>query len=260
MGSRRLPGKVLLPLCGKPVLWHVLKRVEAARHIGKVLVATSECDEDDVISNFCKDNAIPHFRGSLTDVLDRFYHAAEDLMKKGFHISHIVRITADCPLIDPSVIDLVVEASLAHGTDYTSNVVPPTYPDGLDVEVIRYTALEFAYRNATYQSEREHVTPYIINNPVFTRFCVKNEKDNSDMRWTLDNPEDYQFIRKIYEGLYKEGEIFHMNDIIRFIKMNPEIQAFNSEYTRNEGYKRSLKLDRVVQRRLEGTGESDELR
>ena len=165
MGSTRFPGKVMTDLAGRPLLDHVVKRAQQAHMLTLVRVATSDCPADDIIAQFCKEEEIPYFRGSEEDVLDRFYHAAEH-----FSADVIVRLTADCPLLDPEIIDRVVKFFQSGEYDYVSNTrIEPTYPDGLDTEVFRYSALERAWREACLRSEREHVTPYIWKQPTLFR-------------------------------------------------------------------------------------------
>ncbi|KKG07363.1 cytidylyltransferase domain-containing protein [Methanosarcina sp. 2.H.A.1B.4] len=242
MGSTRLPGKVMLEISGKPILWHVANRVSKSQLIDGFVVATTTNHEDNDIEKFCKENGISVFRGSEDDVLDRYY-----LCAKKFNIENIIRITADCPLHDPSVIDLVIEKYRRGNYDYISNIDPPTYPDGIDVEIFSFEALEKAWSNASLVSEREHVTPYIRKHKdLFKVGNVENVKDLSAHRWTLDQVEDFELIKQIY-GAFKEldSEMFYMTDILKLLDEYPELVSINSDIKRNAGYIKSLNKDKV---------------
>ena len=246
VGSTRLPGKVLLDLHGKPVLWHVIKRVSHSKKINKVIVATTTLKEDNPIEELCHKEGISFYRGSSDDVLNRYYNAAQNIHSKGEHLDFVVRITADCPFIDPEIIDTVIETMVTNNYDYISNALQPTYPDGLDVEIFTFNALIEANNNARLPSEREHVTPYIIKNNSFRKYNFPNQKDLSHMRWTLDEPEDYQFIQKVYNYLYDEKSLFHMQDILNLLSKYPELETINKKYQRNEGYEKSLEHDVLI--------------
>lgn len=235
-GSTRLPGKVMLNILGKPVLWHVVNRVSKTELIDGFIVATTTNLGDDIIVEFCKENDILVFRGSENDVLDRYYQCAKE-----YDIKDIVRITSDCPLHDPDVIDIVVDEYLMGDYDYVSNTIEYTFPDGLDVEVFSFSALEEAWKKAKLPSEREHVTPYIRKNEDFKKKNVISSKKYPPYRLTLDYPEDYQFIKGIYEGIGKE--MFHLEDIVKFLGKNPELLKLNQHIEMNEGYTASLKTD-----------------
>lgn len=220
MGSTRLPGKVMKPLLKKPALWHVVTRAMEADRAAGVVVATTIKREDDNIERFCKNNKITLFRGSETDVLDRFFRCATTLQ-----VSDIVRITADCPLHDPAVIDRVIGGYLRNGYDYVSNTIEYTYPDGLDVEVFSFKALERAWRCAQLPYEREHVTPYLRSSK---RFKIKNilaPKSYPAYRLTLDHVEDYQLIKAIYEAFGRD--LFSLDEVIEFLGKNPDLLKMN---------------------------------
>jgi spore coat polysaccharide biosynthesis protein SpsF (cytidylyltransferase family) len=243
MGATRLSGKVMLTILGKPVLWHVVNRVSRAKLIDELVVATTNRPKDDVIEKFCRENNTSIFRGQEKDVLDRYYQCA-----KKYNMENIVRITADCPLHDPQIIDLVIERYEEGDYDYISNGDPTSYPDGIDLEVFSFSALEKAWNNAKLSSEREHVTPYIRKNKnLFRVGNVQNETDLSEFRWTLDQEEDFRFIKAVYEKLSEsKSDIFYMNDILELIDKCPELLRINSNIVRNEGYQRSLKNDKVI--------------
>ena len=240
--ATRLPGKVLMPLAGKSVLEHVIMRIKRSEKVSGVIVATSTKEDDIKIVEFCEKLNVRTFRGSEEDVLDRFYQASR-LLKP----AHVVRITADCPMIDPKIINEIVLKHLKNGSDYTSNTIEPTYPDGEDVEVFKMSALEKAWKSAKLSSEREHVTPYVKNNPqIFKLLNITYKVNLSEKRWTLDEKIDYEFLKEIFDNLYSLNPFFSMEDILRFLEKNPRIECINSVITRNEGYQKSLKNDRVV--------------
>jgi len=240
MSSRRLPGKVLKPILGRPMLALQIERVRRATRLDGLVVATSDTADDDAIVKACGDIGVECFRGSLDDVLDRFYrcafaHAAE----------HVVRLTADCPLADPTVIDRVVRTHMDGGFDYTSNVFPPTWPDGLDVEVVRFGALADAWREAELPSEREHVTYFIETHPQRFRYGnVAAPVDHSGLRWTVDDPEDFELVRRIYEALYPTNAAFTTDDILALIQARPNLRALNAHLERNASMATSLEADR----------------
>lgn len=227
MGSTRLPGKVMKSILGKNILIHDLERIKKMKTINGIVVATTILDEDDIIVDAVKnyDKNIGIYRGSPENVLERYYEAARE-----FKADIIVRITSDCPLIDPMISDLVVETFLSNNCDYCCNNMPGTYPHGLDTEAFSFEALEKAWKEAP-PFEKEHVTEYIINNPdKFKLINVKNRKDLNNLRWTLDYPEDFIFIKEIYERLYSEDKIFDMYDILELLKKEPYLAEINKKY------------------------------
>lgn len=237
--STRLPGKVLKPILGIPMLLRQLERVKNARLIETLIVATSQDITDDPIEKLCRENNITCFRGQLDDVLDRFYQAA-----KPFNPDHVVRLTGDCPLSDPVLIDQVISYHITNNFDYTSNTIEPTYPDGLDVEVFRFSSLEQAWQEAILPSHREHVTPFIHQQPNrFKIGKVKNNVDLSHLRWTVDEHLDFILVEKIYETLYLNNPMFSTKDILLLLENKPELVKINSDYQRNEGYIKSLVKD-----------------
>lgn len=238
VSSTRLPKKVLLPLGGKTVLENVVERVRKAKYIGEVIVATSNGKDDDKIVQLCEKKGIKYFRGSLDDVLDRYYQTA-----KRFQAENICRITADCPLIDPEVVDRVAKEYLEGEYDFISNTHPvATFPDGFDVEIFSFKTLEKAWREAVLLSEREHVTSYIWNNPDKFKICnIKNNIDLSDYRLTIDEDEDYKLLKKIF----KEVSNLTILNIIKFLDERQDIKKINADITRDEGYYKSLEKDRT---------------
>jgi spore coat polysaccharide biosynthesis protein SpsF len=225
IGSSRLPGKVLTEIENKPMLWHQLNRMRRSRLIEETVVATTANSKDDVIQNFCERYKIHFFRGSENDVLDRYYSAA-----KLFNADAVVRITADCPLIDPEVIDKVIGEYLerADHFDGASNAIVRTYPRGLDTEVFSFRAIERAWREADKDYQREHVTIYMHENPEsFKVFNVTNDEHLEDLRWTVDEEADLKFVREVYRALYKEGSIPLMGDILALLKKRQDIEGIN---------------------------------
>lgn len=252
MGSSRLPNKVMLSLCNKPVLWHVVNRTASSKKIDRLLVATSEDSSNDIIRKYCKEKDINCFSGNEDDVLDRYYSALKDVNASEDDL--VVRITADCPLIDPVLIDKIIERHIDTNSDYISNCIDPTYPDGLDCEVFKVSALQKAWVKAALKSEREHVTLYIRNHPeIFKIQNYKGDTDLSNLRWTLDEKEDFQLIEEIYQTLYKEDGIFTTDDILDLLENKPELIAVNAKYARNEGLMKSLREDGFLNTPTEGS-------
>lgn len=241
LGSTRLPGKVLLDLEGRTVLEHVIRKVKSSKLVNNVIVGTTINKEDLEIVKLCANLGINVYCGSEDDVLDRFYQIA-----RLFKADHIVRITSDCPLIDPKVIDEVITLHVREKADYTSNTLKETYPDGEDIEVFTFAALKEAWNKANMSSEREHVTPFMRKNPAFKLANLEYNKDISHKRWTLDNPEDYDFIESIYKNIYTKNPDFGMEEILKFLDKNPEIEKINQHINRNEGYLKSLKEDKFL--------------
>lgn len=239
VSSSRLPGKVLRPILGEPMLFRQIERIRRARLIERLVVATSVDASDDPLAEMCRERGIDCFRGSLADVLDRFFRAAGRYAPE-----HVVRLTGDCPLADPAVIDATIGLHLSGGYDYTSNALEPTFPDGLDVEVMRFACLEQAWREATLPSQREHVTPFLYRHPERFRLGVlKNGTDLSGLRWTVDEPADFEFVTRVYEALYPADQAFTSDDILGLLQKHRDYQEINRSIGRNEGYRLSLAKD-----------------
>ena len=242
MGSSRLPGKVLMPVEGKPMLWHLVGRLRRAELLDKIIIATSDKEADKPILKLAGEMGVDGYAGSEDDVLDRYYQAATQ-----FGSDAIVRITADCPLIDPHIVDMVVRRFLRGDCDYVSNTLKWTYPDGVDTSIFSYTALEKAWREAKWASEREHVTPYIRKNPdKFRLVGLESPEDLSCYRWSVDRQEDLELVRQVFKYLYKEGEVFYMEDVLKLMQQHPELAEINKNVVSNEGYQKSLRQDRIV--------------
>ena len=193
--SERLPNKVLEKIENKPMIWHIINRVKHAKTIKKIVLAIPDTNSNRALLEIAKQTGIIGFAGNELDVLDRYYNAA---IKNS--ADPIVRITGDCPLIDPSLIDEIVNFYLSHDYDYVSNTLTRSYPDGLDTEIFSFSSLKNAYENAIWESEREHVTPYIFKNTSkFRTYSFENSIDNSKNRWVVDKKLDLKFVRKLYE-------------------------------------------------------------
>ena len=238
VGSTRLPKKVLAEIEGKPMLLHIIDRVKQAKRIDKIIIATTELKKDKKIIKIAKESGVEYFRGSENDVLDRYYQAA-----KKFSANTIVRITGDCPVVDPQLIDKTVDFFLKNNYDHVSTAYPKaTFPDGLDIWVFSFQALERAWKEAVLPSEREHVTSYMWKHrELFKIATFQNDEDLSNMRWTVDEQIDLKFIRAIYKRLYKPGKLFLMKDILNLLNKEPKLAKINQSISRDEGYKKSLK-------------------
>ncbi len=245
MGSSRLPGKVMKEVVGKPLLEHIINRLSFCKYVDKIIVITSNESENEPIVNLCERLNIDCFSGDENDVLDRYYKAAVK-----FNLNEqdsIVRITADCPLIDPIIVDEVIEKHLENDYDYTTNTLIRTFPDGLDCEVFKLSILNEMWNKATLKSEREHVTLFIKNNPENYKLGnFAQDRDLSNFRWTVDEKEDFILIKKIYECLYDDEKIFLMDDIFKLLDDNPSLLKINDMYEQNEGLKKSLENDEIL--------------
>lgn len=227
MGSVRLPGKVLRDIAGKPMLWHVVSRAKHAKKLDEVIIAIPDTKENEVLEQYIQEQGWKYVKGDENDVLARYYLAA-----KTFPCDVVVRITSDCPVIDPVVVDLVVERHIASSADYTSNFIARTFPRGLDTEVFNCSALEKAYQEAEEPRQREHVTPYIYEHPELFKLEgveAPEELRRPDLRLTVDTEEDLLLIREIYKYLYAPDKLFLAKDIIELCNRYPELCKINSE-------------------------------
>lgn len=243
VGSTRLPKKVLLDIVGKPMLWHVIERVKKCRTINQIVVATTDKKEDEAMVELAKKCGVKTFIGSENDVLDRYYQAA-----KKFRADIIARVTGDCPLTDPELVDELVGYFIENQNSLDFVNRPPEY-EGLDGEVFSFRALEGAWKEAKKPSEREHVMPYIFNHPeIFHLSRLESAQYGSlpHNHWSVDEESDLEFVRKIYENLYKEDEIFYTEDILKLLKKNPKLMEINKGLTGFEGYYKSLENDKKI--------------
>jgi spore coat polysaccharide biosynthesis protein SpsF len=223
-GSTRLPGKVLMDLGGETVLARVVRRLRRATLIGEIVVATTNSATDHSIVRECRRLSVKVFRGEANDVLDRYYQAAQWVGAEG-----IVRITSDCPLIDPDVTDNTIRSFLERRPDYASNALQRSYPRGLDTEVMTFGTLARAWQEARLSYQRAHVTPYIYENPDrFNILAIKGVADYSPQRWTLDTAEDLAFIRAVYDRLDNDDR-FSWHDVLALLEQDPALVDLNRE-------------------------------
>jgi len=243
MSSSRLPGKVMLPILGRPMIGWQIERVRRCRNIQHLIVATSTDPSDDPLVEYVSSLGIDVFRGSLNDVLGRYAAASEE-----FPAQHYVRLTGDCPLADPEIIDRTIDLHLSSGADYTSNSHAPSFPDGFDAEVMTAATLHRAATSASAPAEREHVTLYVWQRPeVFRLETLTNEQDLSDYRLTVDTAADLRLVTEIFTALSSRG-FFGLTDIVRLLEQSPELREINSDSVRNEGLMKSLRRDELARR------------
>jgi spore coat polysaccharide biosynthesis protein SpsF len=224
MSSSRLPGKVLMPLAGAPMILRQLERVRRARRIDRLVVATSDHASDDALARTLADAGVAVHRGPLDDVLARFVGALNAFGPA----SHVVRLTADCPLADPGVIDAVIAQVVETGADYGSNTPPRrTYPKGLDAEAMTADALRAAAARAATPEEHEHVTWGLHRHPeLYRQVFVSQAADEGDVRWTVDYPDDYAFVAAVYDALYAADPAFASDDVRRLVRARSELARF----------------------------------
>ena len=257
MGSTRLPGKVLKPILGRPMLWYIVQRVRWAPDVVEVVVATSDQPGDEPIRRFCQEHDIALFAGSENDVLDRFYRAAVQ-----YAGDPLIRITGDCPFVDPKVVGCLLELYKIGDYDHVGVATGAgavfldggRFPDGLDAECFSFATLERAWRETTEPSDREHVTPYVWRVPGRFRLGVlKAERDYFHLRWTVDTEADFGLVSQVYEALYREDKPFLMADILRYLAGNPELAAINESFIGQEGYLEVWKLAEQSESEDKGT-------
>ena len=235
--SSRLPGKVLSDLAGKPMIMRQIERIRRSRLLDGLVVATSLDGSDDDLASVVTASGTALFRGSLDDVLDRYANALVE-----YPAQHVVRLTGDCPLTDPGLIDAVIAHHLVNAADITSNSNQPSFPDGLDVEIVRADCLHAAAAEASFKFEREHVTQFFYRRPDRFRIVhYRAEKDMSALRWTVDEPSDLAFVRAVYASLYSANPSFGFRHVLELLHAHPELSALNSGIVRNEGLARSLR-------------------
>jgi spore coat polysaccharide biosynthesis protein SpsF len=245
MGSTRLPGKVMEILDGKnPSIFYTINQLRSCKLIDKIIVATTTNSEDDVIENFVTSLGVDVFRGESDNVLSRYYYCA-----KKYSLSSILRVTADCPLIDPLIVDKGISLFLQNDYDYVTNTFPRTFPDGNETEIFSFKSLQIAYDNAILPSEQEHVTPYFRNNK--NKFSILNfthDVDISNLRWTLDYEVDLKLIKTIIMKIQKRP--IHLSHILSILSDNPSLIEINKNHAPNEGYQKSLKQDKEFLKNL----------
>ena len=233
-GSTRFPNKVFALIDGKPLLWHVVNRLKYATKIDDIIVATTVSEKDDKIEEWCKEDNVHCFRGSEENVLNRYYSASE-----AFPSDYVVRITADDPFKEPKVIDAVITKLIEEGYDHVTNNLPPSFPEGLDCEAFKKSALDRSEKEAETAFEREHVTQYIYHHPeIFKIGNVSNPENLSYLRWTVDKDVDFEMVKAVYAHRNPANKgILLMDEILEILKANPEIEKINSEVERSAMYK-----------------------
>jgi spore coat polysaccharide biosynthesis protein SpsF len=246
MSSSRLPGKVLMKSDnGTPLLYHVINQLRHCSKVKNLVIATTTNQEDDEIEKFADNNSVNVFRGKEKDVLDRYFQCA-----KKHSFSTIVRITADCPLIDPQIVDKVIEQFFSGNYDFATNTLTRTFPIGTDVEVFSFGALNKAWENAQLPSEREHVTTYLRNKENFKIINVENDKNISNLRLTVDRIEDFELIRQILNNISIDP--IHLEDILELFLRKPELIEINKHINHNEGFNKSLEEDKEFIKKQKG--------
>ena len=238
MGSSRLPGKALMKSdSGKPLLYYVINQLRYCSKVKNLVIATTTNQEDDEIEKFANDNSVNIFRGKEKDVLDRYFQCA-----KKYSFSTIVRITADCPLIDPQIVDKVIGKFFSGNYDFATNTLTRTFPIGTDVEVFSFSALNRAWENTQLPSEREHVTPYLRKEENFKIINVENDKNISNLRLTVDRIEDFELIKQILNNISINP--IHLEDVLELFSRKPELIEINKHINHNEGFNKSLEEDK----------------
>jgi spore coat polysaccharide biosynthesis protein SpsF len=227
MSSTRLPGKVLRPVAGAPMIARQIERLRRCRRLDRIVVATSTDPSDDILASTMRDLGVPTHRGPLDDVLARYAGA---LAAHG-PAEHLVRLTGDCPLADPEVIDATIALHVERGVDYAANTPERrTYPKGLDVEVMRAACLERAAAEAGQPYEREHVTPYLYRHPeLFTQAFLSQAADEGELRWTVDRPDDLELVQAIYDALYPARPAFTSDDVRAFLRGRPDLAMLGGD-------------------------------
>ena len=245
MSSSRLPKKVLLKIGKELVLERIINRLNYCRYIDEILVATSVCESDNCISKYCESAKISCFRGSLDDVLDRYYQAA-----KMCSADAVVRITGDCPLIDPVVVDKVIDHFICGEFDAVG--LHGEFPDGLDCQVFSFSAIKKAWCEATSDTDREHVGSFIENTSphLFKLGTVEIFKNLGHHRWTLDEPCDLEYLKLLIEGLEESKQLFLSEDVLKFLEQNKHLMKINGAITRNEGYLLSKERESLNEKNL----------
>ena len=255
MSSSRLPGKVLRPLLGQPMLERQIERLRRSKGIERLIVATSTDGSDHPIEQLCIRIGLPCFRGSLNDVLDRYYQAA---CRFGGEV--IVRLTGDCPLIDPEIIDRGIAFFLEGAYHYVSNTIERTFPIGLDTELFRIADLREAWSLAVLPSEREHVTPYFHNHPEkYTIGQFRHSENLSHHRWTVDEPADFEFVSRVYEALYPSNPCFTTAQVLELLRRRSDLTKINYDIVHGAGWTKSLMADEIFLTRGDEKRTSDKI-
>jgi len=229
--STRLSNKIFLPLGDEPLIWHVVDRLKYSKLINHIVIATTNNPKDNIIEKWAARNHLDCFRGEENNVLSRFYNCA-----RYFKSDIIVRITSDDPFKDPLLIDEAIKLLLNEKLDFVYNNFPPTFPEGLDVEVFTYNTLKKSFQNCTLTYDKEHLTQFMYKNN-FKKENILNNENLSNLRWTIDTIDDYKMAKKIYENLYKKNNIFLMNDLLLLLEKHPYFKTINNNVLRSQFYK-----------------------
>tara|TARA_Y100000816_G_C25907435_1_gene473319 strand:- start:21 stop:779 length:759 start_codon:yes stop_codon:yes gene_type:complete len=242
LGSTRLSGKILKNYKSYNLLNVLIKRLKRSKKVKNIIVATTTQKEDDKVVKFCENNSINFFRGSKNDVLNRYYHAS-----KKYNVKNIIRITSDCPLIDPKILDKMIIEFKQKKLDYLSNTYPEpsTFPDGMDIEIFTFNSLKLANRYSNKKSEKEHVTVYIRKNSKFKTFRTDLMKDKSNYRLTVDYLKDFNLFKNIIDNFKQKIFFVSMNEIIKFLDKNPRLIKYQKKILRNEKLISDMKRDKI---------------
>ncbi len=242
LGSTRLSGKILKNYKNYNLLNVLVKRLKRSKKVKDIIIVTTRLKEDDKIVKFCQSNSIKFFRGSENNVLNRYYNAS-----KKYNVKNIIRITSDCPLIDPIILDKMIIEFKKKKLDYLSNTYPEpsTYPDGMDIEIFTFNSLKLANRYSTKKSEKEHVTVYIRKNNKFKTFRTDLNKDKSNYRLTVDYLKDFNLFKKIIDQFKQKIFFVSMNEIIKFLDKNPRMIKYQKKILRNEKLILDMKRDKI---------------
>jgi len=237
MSSTRLPGKALKPICDKPMLWHLVRRVQEAKSIDDVIVATTFNKEDDILERFAVDNDLRVYRGSENDIVDRIFNAGKEN-----DADIVVRVWGDCPLIDPDLIDIVLLRFIEGSYDFATNSHPPTYPFGMNIQVYSMSALERIWNETTDMFYRQYPHEYIYaNHDSFKTMYDRNDIDLSNIHLTVDYIEDFELVTEIFKHLYNDRKTFHLGDIVKLLENHPELKEMNQDLVRNIEYNEDKK-------------------
>lgn len=232
VGSTRLPNKIFLEIEGQPLIWHVVNRLKKSMFLDSIIIATTINRKDDAIENWAISNEILYFRGSEENVLERFYQAALQ-----FKSDIVVRVTADDPFKDYKIMDQVIERFIDENADFACNNNPPTFPEGMDIEVFSVDAIAKAKNNVKTDFDKEHVTQYFYRNPdLFKIVNISHKQDLTYLRWTIDEEVDLEMAKEVYKHLFNDGRLFLLDDILNLINEHPEIPEINNTATRSSMY------------------------
>lgn len=243
MGSTRLPQKVMMDLQGKPVIGKIYDRLKYCNTVDQIVICTADTPQNEPIVRYAQDNGLDCYAGSENDLVDRIYQ-----MAKRFNADAVVRVTADCPLVDPKLVDQLVEAYIQDpALEYVTNILPPTYPDGLDLDVISTKALEKGWKRSRGDAfKSEWINHDLRSNPdIYKTKKFNLDRDLSHLRWTVDYPEDLVLVREIFKRLSPNGEVFHMDGVLKLMEEHPELGELNAKYVRDAAYYAAIEAKKL---------------